>query len=291
MGVVWLLSQIALLAGMPPPARGAIVAVYESGVDAYAESLAGVTGVLGEKNLRVVDLQAGKGGLAQALAAGGVQAVIAVGSGAAAEVQVRKPGVPVIAVLALHGGPPDGFSRVDTDIPIVAQLAGVHALWPKWTRVGIIRNPARSRYTAEALESAARREGLQAVVLDCDGPGHLMKVLTALKGKADYLLCLPDPDLYNPNTVRPLVMASLEDRLPLVGFSPAFVRAGAAAGIYPDYRDTGRQAAEMAQRMLRAGERPAEESPRKLQMAVNQRVARLLGLDFQTTGQPVEVFK
>jgi ABC-type uncharacterized transport system substrate-binding protein len=86
-------------------------------------------------------------------------------------------------------------------------------------------------------------------------------------------------------------MASLESRLPLVGFSPAFVRAGAAAGIYPDYRELGRQTAEMARRVLRGEEPGIDEAPRKIQLAVNQRVARLLGVEFVTSALRVEVFR
>jgi ABC-type uncharacterized transport system substrate-binding protein len=167
----------------------------------------------------------------------------------------------------------------------------MRALWPRHTRIGIIRNPARSRYSAEALESRARKEGFTAMVVDCDGPAGLLKAVAAMKGKVDYLLCFPDPDLYNAVTIKPLVMASLENRLPIVGFSPAFVRAGAAAGIYPDYRETGRQTAEMALRMMRGEERAAEEGPRKIQISVNQRIAHLLGVEFHTSALPVEVFR
>jgi ABC-type uncharacterized transport system substrate-binding protein len=119
----------------------------------------------------------------------------------------------------------------------------------------------------------------------------LLKALSALQGKVDFVLCMPDPDLYNAVTIKPLVMASLEHRLPLVGFSPSFVRAGAAAGIFPDYRDLGRQAAEMAQHLLRGEERTADESPRKLQVAINQRVARLLGVDFRGDTLAAEVYR
>jgi putative ABC transport system substrate-binding protein len=129
------------------------------------------------------------------------------------------------------------------------------------------------------------------VVVDCDGPGALLKAIAALKGKVDFLLCFPDPDLYNAVTIKPLVMAALESRLPIVGFSPAFVRAGAAAGIYPDYRETGRQTAEMALRMLRGEDRGGDEGPRRIQVAVNQRITRLLGMDFQTSALSVEVFR
>jgi outer membrane receptor protein involved in Fe transport len=157
--------------------------------------------------------------------------------------------------------------------------------------VGIIRNPLRSRYSAEALESRVRREGFTPLVVDCDGPGGLLKAVAAMKGKVDFLLCFPDPDPYNAVTIKPLVMASLESRLPLVGFSPAFVRAGAAAGIYPDYRETGRQTAEMAIRMLHGEDRLPDESPRKIRVAVNQRITHLLGVEFQTATLPVEVLR
>jgi ABC-type uncharacterized transport system substrate-binding protein len=119
----------------------------------------------------------------------------------------------------------------------------------------------------------------------------LLKAVAALKGKVDFLLCFPDPDLYNAVTIKPLVMASLESRLPIIGFSPAFVRAGAAAGIYPDYRDTGRQTAEMVLRILHGDDRAADEGPRKIQVAVNQRITRLLGVEFQTASLPVEVLR
>ena len=92
--------------------------------------------------------------------------------------------------------------------------------------------------------------------------------------------------------IPPLVMASLEYRLPIVGFSPAFVHAGAAVGVYADYRAVGRQTAELALRAQHHEFRGegSEESPSKVRVAVNQRIARLLGLDFHLDAG-VEVFR
>ncbi len=291
MGVIWALTPYLLAAASLPPARGAIVVAYESGVDAYAEALEGIGATLGSSTLRLVDLNAAGADLTRALGAPGVQLVIAVGSRALAEVQSRKAAVPTIATMMLHLAEGEGGGHVELDIPLSAQLQAMRWLWPNRFRAGIIRNPGRSRYSAEALESRARKEGYTVLVIDCDGPARLLKTVAAMKGKVDFLLCFPDPDLYNPVTVKPLVMASLEGRLPIVGFSPAFVRAGAAAGIYPDYRETGRQTGEMAQRLLRGEDRGADEGPRKIRVAVNQRVARLLGVEFKSGTLPVEVFR
>jgi putative ABC transport system substrate-binding protein len=290
MGITSFLARLCFAAISLPASHAAIVVVYEPGVDAYSVALQGLSAGLAPNSFRVVELRDGE--LSRALGARDAQLIIAVGARALAEVQARKASVPVIATMVLHDrDAAEGPGQIDLDVPFSMQCAAMRALWPQHARVGIIRNPARSRYSAEALESRARKEGFSTLVVDCDGPGQLLKAVASMKGKVDFLLCFPDPDLYNAVTIKPLVIASLESRLPLIGFSPAFVRAGAAAGIYPDYTETGRQTAEMALRMLRGDDRGASEGPRKIQVAVNLRITHLLGVEFQTSALSVEVFR
>jgi ABC-type uncharacterized transport system substrate-binding protein len=285
-------GRMLLVAAMAEPVPGSVVVIAESGVPAYGEALEGLTGGLGPGVARVVDIRSGSAGndLRRSLEAPEARVVVAVGSRALAELRARRTALPVVATMVLRGPQPEGAGQIDLDVPLGAQLAAVRVLLPRALRAGIIRNPDRSRYTAEALESQGRREGYTLVVADCDGPGHLLKVVGSLKGKVDFLLCLPDPDLYNAVTLQPLVLAAIEYRLPIVGFSPAFVRAGAAAGVYPDYRALGRQAAEMALRIQRGESSGGEEYPSRLQVAVNQRVTRLLGLDLRIPAG-AEVFR
>lgn len=289
--MTWVFAPVLLAVTSLAPGRAAVVVAYESGVDAYAEALEGIQEALGANGLRAVDLHAAGADLARALSARDVQLVIAVGSRALAGVESRTLTVPAIATLVLDGGEGQVSAHVDLDIPLSLQFQALRSLWPNYRRAGIIRNPARARYPAEALELRARKEGYTVLVVDCDGPARLLKAVASLRGKVDFLWCFPDPDLYNAVTIKPLVMASLEARLPIVGFSPAFVHAGAAAGIYPDYREMGRQTAEMAQRLLRGEDRATEEKPRKIRIALNQRVGHLLGVEFHCEGLPVEVFR
>ena len=104
------------------------------------------------------------------------------------------------------------------------------------------------------------------------------------------MLTLPDAVLYNSATVKPLILASLDQRLPVIGFSAAFVRAGAAAGVFADFREAGRQAADAALRYDTSRAQRIVEQPRKLKLAVNQRVLRLLGLDYEHSAD-VEVYR
>ncbi len=285
------LARLWLAAVSLPTSHGAIVVFCEPGVDAYDQALEGLGAGLGTNAFRVVDLRIGEPGITRALSAKDTQLVIAVGSHALAVAQSHKLSAPVLATMVLQGPEVERAGHIELDVPLSMQCGAMRALWPQHSRVGIIRNPARSRFSAEALESRVRKEGFTPLVVDCGGPGELLKAVAAMKGKVDFLLCFPDPDLYNSVTIKPLVMAAIESRLPIVGFSPAFVRAGAAAGVYPDYRDTGLQTAEMALRILRGEDRGPGEGPRRVQVAVNQRVTRLLGVEFQTSAFPVEVFR
>jgi ABC-type uncharacterized transport system substrate-binding protein len=295
MGMTALLVPALFAAAVLPASRVSVLVVSESGVDVYNEALSGVGSVLPPGTFRFIDAAAKTFDheWSSALESGETRIVIAVGSRALAAVRAHHPATPVISTMVLHGNDAEpGIRRIDLDIQLAAQLAAMRSLWPGRARAGVIRNPVQSRYAADALEPLASKEGFSLLVVDCDGPAHLLKALAAFKGKVDFVLCLPDPELYNAVTIKPLVLASLELRLPVVGFSPAFVRAGAAAGIFPDYADVGRQSAEMALRLLRGEDRVNEkESPRKVLAAVNERVARLLGVEFRPEAMGAEVYR
>jgi ABC-type uncharacterized transport system substrate-binding protein len=116
--------------------------------------------------------------------------------------------------------------------------------------------------------------------------------LRKMRGQVDFVICLPDSELYNKTTVEPLILASLEHRLPLVGYSASFVRAGAAVGVFPDFADIGRQTAALCERFFTAPPAIREERPRRTALAVNERVLHLIGRDYRPkTGEDVTVYR
>lgn len=285
-----------LAAFWTPHSHAQVVVAYESGVEAYGEALAGIETELDVRAVRSVDVRDVRGAaeLSRLLGSRETRVAVAVGSRALAEIEARHPAAPVVAAMALRENRPRGeapAAEVDVEATLASQLEVMRILLPNRWRVGIIHNSSSSRHTAAALEARARKSGFTAVVAECDGPARLLKAMASFKGKVDFVLCFPDPELFNAVTIKPMILASLEMRLPVVGFSPAFVRAGAAAGIYPDYRESGRQAAALATRLLKGDDHPGMEAPAKVKVAINERLERLLGLDFQRTGLPVEVMR
>ena len=199
---------------------------------------------------------------------------------------MNKAEAPVIATMVLHADRKSNSSWP----PLVVHLdaspsqiaADIAELFPSRHRIATIWDTNQVPMlgvSAARLTNIFQRAGIQIVA--CKSPEDLLPAFLSLRGKADFVLTRPDGSLYNSTTVKPLILASLEHRLPIVGFSASFVRSGAAVGIYPDFRDIGLQTAALAQKFLAGQVRDSYEGPRAYVVAVNQRVLRLLGLDYR----------
>jgi len=182
-------------------------------------------------------------------------------------------------------------AAVYLDIPIRTLVAELRRLFPGRPRIGVIRNSSRGDPTAIQIRGQGP-EMSSVEVADCSTPDALLPVFLSLRKKVDFVICLPDGVLYNGATARPLIMASLEHRLPIVGFSPAFLRAGAAVAVYPDYRSIGYQTAVVIRRCLEPGDCACGEGPQKVNVAVNAKILRILGMEFAAASFPdVEVLR
>lgn len=262
---------------------GEVVVVSASRVPAYSEALEGLRQSFSRAALASRFLDLGAAGaevdLAASLARRSARLVIAVGTDAQAAVFSRGAEVPVLSTMILRADSVRRAPAVYLDVPVAGLLAEVKSLFPGKPRLGVIRNPSQAGQADPSLAARARQQGFLPVVVDCNRAEDLPRAFLSLKGRVDLVLLFPDSVLYNNATVKPLILASLETRVPILGFSANFVRAGAAAGVYPDFHDIGLQTAELAERYLSGHAPLADETPRKLVVALNQRITRLLGLE------------
>jgi ABC-type uncharacterized transport system substrate-binding protein len=142
----------------------------------------------------------------------------------------------------------------------------------------MIRGPTQTDSYVASFTEAARQAGFSVETLDCNDPRDLVDVFLRLKARVDFVWCPPSARLYTSATVKPLLIASLTNRLPVVVYSEQFVQAGALFGGAPDFREVGRQTAALVQKILRGDPVPARAAGRRFQFFYNQRVARLLGV-------------
>jgi putative tryptophan/tyrosine transport system substrate-binding protein len=287
---------LSLLLGFPllgvsesRPASPSVVVVASSGVEAHRSAIEGIQAALGKSSsqIRIVDLAEARRGLAAGvrLATPGIRLIIAVGTEALQIVEGEQPTVPVICTMILRSTPEpypaaSPAATISLEVSIASLLVRLRLLFPEKTRLGIIRNPALGGLNSAPLPNRSHFQGFTVRSVECTGADQLLAAFDSLKGQVDFVWCLPDGTLYNSATIKPLILASIEHRLPLIGFSENFTRAGAAVGIYPDFRDIGLQTGEVARQVLDGQPLHTPEGPRRLKVAVNQSVLRLLGLRY-----------
>jgi putative ABC transport system substrate-binding protein len=248
----------------------------------------------GKGDARLVYLSDGAG--SESPAAGGPQVIVTLGREALARVLAREPRVPVIAALI----PKAGFERVLKDAPkkpaepVVAlyleqpmarQVELLRLALPDAKRVGVL-------WGAESiLQAGALRSNLQARGLELSGAyvGDAKDLFTSLKtalDDTDVLLAVPDPGVYNGANIANLLLATYRARVPVMAFSPAYVRAGALLSLHSSPRQIGHQAAAMARAQWlgatagsgAVGGAGGSRFPSDFTVAVNEHVARSLGL-------------
>ncbi|HEY1182132.1 MAG TPA: ABC transporter substrate binding protein [Rhodocyclaceae bacterium] len=178
------------------------------------------------------------------------------------EAQRRKMTGPVTAVVL--------------DQPAVRQMALLRYAFPNMRRVGVMLGPD-SLWSQSQFDKAAADLGLQANIYTVGGDADIYPTLRRVLEENDLLLAVPDTTVYNGGTIQNVLLASYRQRVPLIGFSPAYVRAGAMLALYSTPRQIGSQTARMARSLLAETPVPALQMPAEFVVSVNVNVARSLG--------------
>jgi putative ABC transport system substrate-binding protein len=265
-----------------------VLVVKSAGLPAYEEAMEGLRSILlaTEYELTVLDLNRATGSADIAsLLARKPAIIVAAGSASVEAVSAAEPGIPVVATMVLARAPGSAsyektVGTITLDVPPAEILLRLKKLYPKRTRIALIRGPALSVAGAASLAEHARVQGYVVQVLDCAGPKALLDAFASLRNRVDFVWCLPDSALYQGPTVQAAILEAIRHRIPLIGFSEGLVRAGALVGFYPDYREVGRQTADAVVRQTRGLPAIAVESPRAVRAAVNERVMRVLGVEY-----------
>lgn len=210
--------------------------------------------------------------------------VVAVGLRATEQALRFNPPLPVLAVLLpraaylqLRRGVTQPFSAIFLDQPPARRLALIGEAFPDRKRVGVVLGP-ESAAELRSLQLAARERGLHLMSERIDEADALLPALRRVLSEADLLLALPDPLVFNRNTAQAILLTSYRAQKPVVGYSQAYVNAGAMVAVYSTPAQIARQAAELIAALPSPAALPPPQYPRYFSVAVNGQVARSLGI-------------
>lgn len=167
-------------------------------------------------------------------------------------------------------------SAIFLDQPWGRQLSFIQAALPRHSTVGVLYSP----YTPIALPRLPR--GLSLNTKSIRSAETLFDALENILSNSDVLLVVPDNEIYSANNVRNILLTSYRHKVPLIGISQAYVNAGALGAIFSTPEQLAAQAAEMAASFARNRQLPAPQHPASFSIALNQQVARSLGITLDT---------
>jgi putative ABC transport system substrate-binding protein len=197
-------------------------------------------------------------------------------------VRVSDPvGQGFVQSLARPGGNITGFSVYDA--PLMGKWVQLlKEVAPRVTRVAVIFNPDTAPYAASlngGIEAAAPSLGMTATFASVhDDPGIEDAIAAQAREPGGGAIALPDSFTTSHRDV--IIAAALRHRLPVMGATDFFPRAGALMSYGFDIVDQYVNSASYIDRILK-GANPADlpvQQPTKYSLIINLKTAKVLGL-------------
>lgn len=285
----------------PAAGQAGVHAVFSADIAPYRQAFEGFQETLQQKKgaVRTAEHVLGseeEGSLVQQMGREEPLLVFTLGPEAAKFARDKLKNTPVVFSMVLRpqalAGP--NVAWVSLEIPVRARLEKIRKMLPGVRRIGVIYSPETAALYQDMVQGCGAT-GLQAVGRQIDSGKELPAAFADIASRIDLFLMIPDTKIFFPRSIEYLLVEGLKRRVPLVGLAASYSRAGALLSFEADYRDVGRQAGELAIRIL-DGESPGRiepSTPRRIKTSVNLAVAERLRivLEPEAVKEASEVFK
>ncbi|MBS1211003.1 MAG: hypothetical protein H6R19_3401 [Proteobacteria bacterium] len=279
-------ALLGLLWWMPSPVFAAnLLVVLSDSAPAYQAYAAGFRGSI-EKRGSNVDVQVLELRQLNGRPLPDANLLIAVGSRASEALIGRDLHQPLLLTMLprtnlerlLAQQPKTGGIYIDQ--PAARYIALVRAALPEIERIGLLVG-RDSKDTATRLQIAAREAHLRVQSETIGGEGDIYPAMQRLFADGGALLATPDGSIFNAQTIPSILLSAYRRGIPIVGFSPAYVSAGAVIALYSTPEQLAAQSVDIALQVLAGGAIPGPQYPRHYTIGINERVARSLGLTLE----------
>lgn len=289
----WLLVLGALIVGLvlfPILASATdIVILKSSDIAAYNQALAGFKAalpngiVLSEYDLQG-DLEKGRK-LARKIRGSDPALVFAIGLKAAKSAQLEIVDIPVVYSMVLdpskYGLSSQNMTGILLEVPVERQLATIRAMLPNVKQIGTLYDPSKTSGLIDESKRWLKQNGISLVPTAVTNEREVPRTLQALLPTIGALWLVPDSTVLTDESLRFILNTALEERVPVIGFSREFARGGAFFCLSVNYGDIGRQAAQLARKIIDGHVvlpmKPVH--PERVEMSVNLKTARFLNIE------------
>lgn len=213
-----------------------------------------------------------------------VSLIVTIGSSATNDVARKIRAIPIVFSMVLD---PDALLDGQTNvvgaslnIPEELQFQMIASLLPSAKTIGIMYDPQKNEAAMQKHREAAAASGLIIKAFPVASPKEIPAALEQIGNQTDALLGIVDGTVYTSQSAEAIIRQTLKQRLPFIGISSSYVKAGALCALFFDNQDIGRQTAELAGQILSGASVVTlkNTAPDNIHVAVNARTAKIIGV-------------
>ncbi|WP_166263634.1 ABC transporter substrate-binding protein [Marinobacter caseinilyticus] len=210
--------------------------------------------------------------------------VISLGARALSRVHQQSPKPPTLALMVSEkqfSGYRDRsgarISAIYNDPPLLQQALLGTLILPQATRIALLVRPGEEK-DFEPLIANLRKLNLDGRVFTVDGNDTLIATLSRALSYGDFLLALPDEVIFNPRTIKHILLTAYRRNRIVIGPNRAFVGAGALASTYTPITTVVDGVARHLNAYSASGQLLPADHPSDFAVDVNTQVARSLNI-------------
>ena len=222
--------------------------------------------------------------------------ILAIGEAGLKSAKQMAGGIPIVfsMVFDASGYVNKNVTGVLVEVPIEMKIAGIRKAFPNAKSIGMLYS-LNSIAAYKEVSAECVKQGLTLNAKSVNSDEEFAGAMNTVLSGSDCFLVTADVKIYFGQTVKFLLLDSMNKKVPVIGLSSFFTKAGAVMSFDSDFKDLGRQAGEIAARIL-SGENAGNIKPvrpRKYKYSLNLVTAEKIGITFPqgVVKDASEVFK
>jgi putative ABC transport system substrate-binding protein len=169
------------------------------------------------------------------------------------------------------------------DIPLDVQFTWMRSFFPKVKNIGVLYNPGQNQKFIQKAKIQAHQIGFNLIAQPVPTPSDLPNALQKMVDRVEVLWAINDQIVFNHSTAINILLYSFRNKIPLIGLSDSWAKAGAYYALDRNYSDIGAQCGEIVNKILQgtSASNIPQAFPRDIMYSLNIRTAKKMRLQIE----------
>ena len=166
--------------------------------------------------------------------------------------------------------------------PLHRYISLFNILFPKERNLAFVTTKEKNNDSLY-LSAHSRENGFTYKEIQIGKSSNIARTLIKKLNKNDVLLALPNPNIYNANNAKSIILSSYHKNVPIIAYSKSFAKAGALISLYSSINDIADETVNLINKIITSGQQIEKEHyPDNFSIEINSAVARSLNIDLDS---------